>query len=118
MKKLEQARFIIGLLVSVFLLAGCLTSASKLKDLRLGMTKDEVKKVMGGEPEAVKGTVKNQFGQIIEVWMYWCDQGDAPDAAFWVYFCDDRLAEWGPAPSDWTKERERLGTTKYEMPTR
>ena|ERR1051326_7341194 len=114
MKTLRRVGTIVVAIACVIVIAGCLTSASRLRDLHLGMTKEEVKTAMKAPPDAVKGVVQNKFGQTIEVWMYWCDQGDAPDAGFWVYFCDGKLVEWGPQPVDWAKERDRLYEKKFE----
>jgi hypothetical protein len=85
---------------------GCLTSAKRLTSLKLDMPKSEVRQVMG-EPTSARGSMRNKFGQVIEIWEYVLDRGGQPDATYWLYFYDDKLVQWGEA-GDWRKEADRI----------
>ena len=97
----------ISLVCSVLLiLSGCMTSASKLTQIHLGLTKAEVKATLG-QPTAARGSIRNKFNQTIEVWEYIMDRGGGPDGIYWLYFHDDKLIQWGEA-GDWKKEADRI----------
>lgn len=96
-------------LCSLTVLVGCLTSARNLTRLRLDMPKSEVHSVLG-EPTAARGSIRNKFGQVVEVWEYILDRGGAPDGTYWLYFHDDKLIQWGEA-GDWKREADRI----YEL---
>ena len=122
------------LLVLVLLLSGCATihSTKKLRRASLGMSKEEIVKVIG-EPTVVRGAIINKFNQTVEVWEYKMDKGKTAgeigvQAAFaivsfgllspalfvpgeiqhyWLYFYDNKLVQWGQA-GDWGKEADRI----------
>ena len=50
---------------------GCATTTSSkhLRKISLGMTKDEVIKVLG-EPAVSRGAIRNKYNQVVEVWEY------------------------------------------------
>jgi hypothetical protein len=104
------------LLISLLILAGCLTSSRKLLNLKLDMTKAEVQQAMRsivsptGKPSAARGSMRNKFGQVIEVWEYVLDRGGKSDTAYWLYFYDGRLVQWGEA-GDWSREADKI----YEL---
>lgn len=101
------------------------------------MSKDHVIKKLG-EPRVARGSVRNQHGQIIEVWEYRlvlpsqdsagevigksaltlftlgmaAGEFAAPQKDYWLYFLDDKLAQWGEA-GDWQVERERLYRVEF-----
>lgn len=85
---------------------GCLTSSKTLSNLQLDMSKAQVRATMGA-PTSARGSIRNKFGQTIEVWEYVLDRGFAPDATYWLYFADDKLVQWGEA-GDWKKEADRI----------
>jgi len=72
-----------------------------------------------GEPDAARGSIRNKYGQVIEVWEYEKQKRDtrrgniytglAP-TMYWLYFYDGRLVQWGEA-GDWKAEADRI----YEM---
>jgi outer membrane protein assembly factor BamE (lipoprotein component of BamABCDE complex) len=97
--------------VLAIVLAGCLTSASKLTQIHLGMTKAEVRTTLG-QPTAARGSVQNKFDQTIEVWEYIMDRGFAADGVYWLYFHDDKLVQWGAA-GDWRKEADRIYEIRF-----
>ncbi len=111
MKTLRLFPFALALFFCCFVTVGCLTSAKKLTALQLEMTKAEVKQALG-DPVAARGSIRNKFGQVIEVWEYVLDRGGQPDATYWLYFCDGKLAQWGEA-GDWRKEADRIYEVRF-----
>jgi hypothetical protein len=119
-----------------FVLTGCNSTppapSSNLRQVDIGMSEATVLAVMG-EPRSVRGSIRNKFDQIIEVWEYQLalpiedssaeiagksaatvlslGMGAATFApeerTYWLYFSDGVLARWGEA-GDWEKEPERI----------
>ena len=113
---------------------GCATTTSSkhLRKISLGMTKDEVIKVLG-EPAVSRGAIKNKYNQVVEVWEYTLALPSHDSAGqiigksvltfitlgmgaatfrgernnYWLYFLDNKLVQWGEA-GDWSKEPERI----------
>lgn len=128
----------------VLILAGCVTTSTKvLRKISLGMSKDEVVATIG-EPRVVRGSIKNKFSQVVEVWEYELSKrkagafwGDSvatvctfgiwgPVAAqnsenaivnYWLYFYDGKLAQWGQA-GDWRKEADRIYEVNFDTSTK
>jgi len=124
----------------VTVVSGCMTTSTrKLREISLGMTKDEVVKRLG-EPTAVRGAIRNMHDQNIEVWEYRLSKSQAgkfwgglsasiltfgvytPAAYqdsqsditnFWLYFYDDKLVQWGQA-GDWKKEADRIYEINFD----
>jgi hypothetical protein len=109
--------FAIWFLCLIFAIS-CATPRSSLKQVSLGMTKEEVIKSIG-EPEVRRGAITNKFGQVIEVWEYrilakgklldimaW----DADD--YWFYFVEGKLIQWGKA-GDWRREADRIYEIRF-----
>jgi hypothetical protein len=95
-------------------LTGCLTSAKRLTRVHLDMTKDQVTAVLG-QPTAARASIRNKYGQVIEVWEYLLDRGLAPDGTYWLYFYDDKLVQWGEA-GDWQREADRIYSLRFGQP--
>lgn len=104
---------IIGLLVQ-----GCATTTKVLSRISLDMTKSEVVQKIG-EPTSVRGSIKNKYDQIIEVWEYRLYQ--YPGAIegltpfynlYWLYFVNDKLVQWGKA-GDWRKEADKINEIRF-----
>lgn len=121
--------------LSLALLGGCfstLPKSSQLRQISLDMSKDEVVTALG-EPRVVRGSIRNKFNQIVEVWEYTLTL-PAKDSAgqivgktvttvitlgmgadrfrpetknYWLYFVENKLSQWGEA-GDWGKEPERI----------
>lgn len=118
--------------VPLLMVSGCVTSSKKLIEIRLGMTKGEIREVLG-EPTVARGAIQNKFGQIIEVWQYRLalPSSDTPGQVigksmltlltfgigaatfrgemrdYWLYFLRDELVQWGEA-GDWSREPDRI----------
>ena len=97
----------------------CAPSRSTLKQISLGITKEEVIKVMG-DPSAVRVSIINKFGQAVEILEYRVlKKGKALDIArwdtspYWFYIVDRKLVRWGNPPRDWRNEAERVYETKF-----
>ena len=124
-------RIFLSIVVS-FILSGCVTSSSHLKEISLGMSKQEVTSVLG-DPAVARGAVRNKYGQVVEVWEYTLalPSKDSPGEIagktvmtvfslgifagefkgerknYWLYFVNNELVQWGEA-GDWKKEPERI----------
>ncbi|MQY78046.1 MAG: hypothetical protein GH151_02455 [Bacteroidetes bacterium] len=111
---------IIGLLVQ-----GCITTTKVLSRISLDMTKSEVFQKIG-EPNSVRGSVKNKHGVVIEVWEYrLCSHATLgpryPSGVhaihyhydlYWLYFADNKLVRWGKA-GDWRKAADKINEIRF-----
>lgn len=115
-------------------LVGCASvqHTKKLRQISLGMSKDEVMEELG-EPSVVRGAITNKFNQTVEVWEYRMDKGKTGKRVgaevtatlvtfgilapvlfssgeiqdYWLYFYDNKLVQWGQA-GDWKAEADRI----------
>lgn len=94
----------------LLLLCGCATTRSStiLIKLNLGMSKQEVIKTIG-EPDVARGSIRNKYDQLIEVWQYSLlePKYNYLTTDFWLYFYDNRLVQWGQA-GDWGREADKI----------
>jgi len=81
-----------GLLAA--LLMGC---AAQLQNLRIGMTKEQVRRAVG-EPKNVIESSKIGEDKIGEVWEYSAGRGGKK---FWVYIIDGRVEKWHMGGETW-----------------
>jgi hypothetical protein len=122
-------------LLLVMLVTGCasnLKPSSHLRQVSLGMSKEEVVSVLG-EPMVARGAIRNKYNQVVEVWEYTLALPSKDSAGqiagktaltiftlgmgaaafraekkdYWLYFLDDKLVQWGEA-GDWKKEPQRI----------
>ena len=110
---------ILAACIFIWLMTGCATGLSthELIRIRLDMTKDQVISAIG-EPSAARGSIRNKYGQVIELWEYQLRKPENEGNMYtynwkypyWLYFYDGRLVQWGAA-GDWQKEADRI----YEM---
>lgn len=126
-------KIVLGVCMISFLLTSCSRYAkeSDLDCIKIGMKKE---KVMDGITQrgVMRGSLYNKYGDVIEVREYQisknkdasfyvpiaiatlCTFGIAaplffielPPDTYWMYFCNDKLIQWGKA-GDW-KEAERI----------
>ncbi len=81
--------------------ASCLPTTQKLSYLQLDMTKSETTDAIG-PPVSVRGSIKNKYNQIVDVWEYELyKKGRRRD--YWLFFVGDRLVQWGEA-GDWNNK--------------
>ncbi len=119
-------------LISASLLSSCANSiaSSKLMTVSIDMDKQQVLGKLGN-PAVLRGSIKNKYNQVIEVWEYQIDKGKSGEQVrrewtatlltvglcapillsegtvetYWLYFCDGKLVKWGQA-SDWKREAD------------
>jgi hypothetical protein len=102
------------ILILIFLiLAGCAPRATILSRISLDLTKAEVIQKLG-EPQSVRGALKNENGQVLEVWEYRLHryagaiEGLSPYYdLYWLYFINDKLVRWGKA-GDWEQFDKKI----------
>ena len=93
-------RAIMCLLVLLALVsAGCSTPARRMRNMRLGMTPDEVRKKVG-DPYTVRAAKSREDGTKMLVWEYIARFALYPKD-YWVYFENDRVVQWGE-PGDFS----------------
>jgi len=126
-----------SILVSLVLLTGCTPQAKCLQSISLGMQKKEIVKKIGN-PRVTRGSIRNQYDQVIDVWEYRLalpsdDSAgevigktattimtlgagailfDEPQKDYWLYFLDDELVQWGEA-GDWQVERQNIYNIRF-----
>lgn len=94
-----------------FLLTSCTRYASEedFDFIKIGMKKEDVLQEMSS-PGVMRGSIINKFGQVIDVREYEVSVfrpfiGTQIDF-YWLYFCNDKLVQWGKA-GDWA-EAQRI----------
>ncbi|HLA27594.1 MAG TPA: hypothetical protein VJZ49_06840 [Syntrophales bacterium] len=131
---MNKLYFLLSLLLIIVVssCASTLPKSSQLRQVTLGMTKDEIIGALG-EPAVARGSIRNKFNQVIEVWEYTLALPSTDSAGqvvgksvltfitlgmgaatfrpekknYWLYLLDNKLAQWGEA-GDWRKEPERI----------
>jgi len=92
-----------------FIITGCSTPDRYVSDLRLGMTYDEVKEVMG-RPFAVRAAKMFEGEEWTDVWEYkppifsLAAVTEKYDREYWITFENGRVVQWGE-PGDFTYEQ-------------
>ena len=80
------------------------------------MTKEEVLKTVG-DPELARGSIRNKYDQVIEVWEYYrlpdIWSSNTSKKTLWVYFCDGHLSQWGEA-GDWKAEADKIYEIRFK----
>lgn len=121
------------------ILCGCVKNinSSKLESISVDMDKAQIVNKIGN-PSVVRGSIKNNYGQIIEVWEYRVNKGKSGEQlglelavtavtfgicapillsegevdAYWLYFCDGNLVKWGQA-GDWSREADVIQEIRF-----
>jgi hypothetical protein len=101
--------------VCVLGLAACATPAKKIKNLRLGMTPDEVRKQMG-DPFTVRAAKVFADGQTTEVWEYLSGITLTPKD-YWVIYENGKVVQWGE-PGDFMGKVPMQASVEPYKPTR
>jgi hypothetical protein len=95
--KLEKVVKILNhvfIVVAVVGLVGCSTPAKKVKGLQLGMTPDEVQD-SAGTPTTIRAAKIFDDGKATAVWEYQPSFLQLNPQAYWVYFENDKVVQWG-----------------------
>ena len=124
----------------LFVLSGCQKriQPSHLSSIRIGMSKNEVIRHLG-EPEVQRGSMMNNFNQVIDVYEYLVNRGPTdqqivactflvicsfgllfplyfltPTLAdpYWMFFCNDRLEKWCKA-GDWETTQHNIQEIRF-----
>ena len=73
-------------------LVGCAT-AKQFSKAFVGMSKEEARKTIGS-PDALKGSIINKYGQLVEVWEYSRYKGGGTifhtPTKYWFYFVNHK----------------------------
>jgi outer membrane protein assembly factor BamE (lipoprotein component of BamABCDE complex) len=83
----------------MFVVIGCGTPSEKIKQLRLGMTPEEVIDKLG-KPSTIRAAKVYEDGQTQMVWEYLSGIAIRPKD-YWVFFENDRVVQWGE-PGDFS----------------
>ena len=103
------------IVLGVVIVAACSTPVSKVKNLRLGMAPDDVKKAMG-EPFSLRASKVFADGQTTEIWEYISGMSLNPKD-FWVFFENGKVVQWGE-PGDFTGKPAGRASVEPYKPTR
>jgi hypothetical protein len=104
--------------IALAALAACAKNTGALATLSLDQTREDVLERLG-RPDAVRGAIRNKYGQAVEVWQYELSsysgsiKGLSPyTQQYWLYFVDGVLAQWGQA-GDWEAEADRIYEVRF-----
>lgn len=112
MKLASKWAFSLLMVAVVGVLAGCAHPYRDTPDLRLGMTNDEVRDVMG-DPTAIRASKVYEDGQTTEVWEYLSGIALNPKN-YWVHFENGKVVQWGE-PGDFAgKAGDRVPVEEYK----
>lgn len=116
---MKNIKLSIIMLIIVFTFISCATTSKVLYRLSNGDSKSSVVSSIG-EPNAVRGSIKNMYGQIIDVWEYrlymyeGAIEGFSPYYnLYWLYFVDGKLYQWGQA-GDWEREADIIYEFRFK----
>jgi hypothetical protein len=82
------------------LVAGCATPRFPMDKLKLGMTPDEVVQQVG-KPYTIRAAKVYEDKRTVEVWEYLPRFFTLYPKAYWVYFEDGQVVQWGE-PGDFS----------------
>ncbi len=137
--------FLFAITIPLLFTSGCVprrTQRKSLINLKLGTTKEQVIKTLGFYPDVHRGSMKNKYGQIIDVWEYSVGQESiavesVPEALiaaflivgtlgillpvyleegrveyYWLYFHNNILVQWGKA-GDWQEANKMIHEIRF-----
>lgn len=112
------------LLVTLPLIAGCVhkmrtwdgyLKSQALMQVAVGMTKEQVIMQLGA-PDIVRGSMKNDQGQVVEVWEYMVIRREISplpySEVYWLSFHDNQLAQWCKA-GDWQTAHHEMKEIRF-----
>lgn len=92
--------------------AGCSSPAKKIKDVRLGMTPEEVLDVMD-KPTTIRAAKVYEDGQTQQIWEYRQTFALEP-RDFWIFLENDKVVQWG-FPGDFAgKSGQKVPVDEYK----
>ena len=137
---LFKKTMMVASIACLFVLSGCQKriKPSQLSGLRIGMSKNEVINQLG-EPDVQRGSMKNNFNQVIDLYEYLVDHGVPAEEyvacsvlciftlglalpvffflpsqtdPYWMFFCNDRLEKWCKA-GDWETTQHSIQEIRF-----
>jgi len=108
-----KSRFVIPVVILLlvgFLSGGCASTSSKMLNLKLGMTPEEVLNTVG-EPFTVRAAKQYEEGTT-EVWEYLPRAFTVNPRSYWVYFEKGKVVQWGE-PGDFAPMATPGSVTEY-----
>ncbi len=91
---------------------GCSTPSTKVKQLNLGMTPQDVIDEIG-EPYTIRAAKVYEDGQSMQVWEYRSSVSINPKT-YWVFFENEKLVQWGQ-PGDFAGQSgESVPVAEYK----
>ena len=108
-----KSRFIVPVLVLLlggFLSGGCASTSTKMLDLKLGMTPEEVLNTVG-KPFTVRAAKQYEESNT-EVWEYLPRPFTLYPRGYWVYFEKGKVVQWGE-PGDFAPMATPGTVTEY-----
>ena len=103
---------LLAVAVLVLAVAGCASPGKKVKDVRLGMTPDEVLDAMD-EPTTIRAAKVYEDGQTQQMWEYVHRWAINPRDV-WIFFENDKVVQWG-APGDFAgKAGQNVPVDEYK----
>lgn len=139
MKIFKGSVFLSLAIVLILGLSACAHTIKRksLMSVSIGMSKEQIINKLG-EPTIFRGSMINKYGQVVEVFEYEVDTGKdsrqvvsevlftfstlgfgAPIlaskgrvVAFWFYFHDDKLVQWGRA-GDWQRAADAIHEIRF-----
>lgn len=99
-------------IVLLFAMVGCAHPYRKTPKLRLGMTSDEIRDVMG-KPTTIRASKVYEDGQTTEVWEYLSGISLNPKN-YWIHFENGKVVQWGE-PGDFAgKSGQAVPVEEYK----
>lgn len=102
---------LVMIVLTAVMVAGCKLPARHVKDLRLGMTPDEVLDVMG-KPYTIRAAKVFEDGQTQECWEYLSRLALVPKD-YWIYFENGKMVQWGE-PGDFAGRTGVVPVEEYK----
>lgn len=97
--------------VMAAVLVGCASPAKKIKDVRLGMTPDEIMDAMG-KPTTIRAAKVYEDGQTQQIWEY-AEHFALEPRDFWIFFENEKVVQWGQ-PGDFAgKTGQKVPVDEY-----
>ena len=104
--------FAVVLMAVAAAVAGCASPYRKTPDLRLGMTSDDVRDVMG-KPTTIRASKVYEDGQTTEVWEYLSGISFNPKN-YWIHLENGKVVQWGE-PGDFAgKSGQNVPVEEYK----
>lgn len=97
--------------IGLLSILGCYPSVTRLHEISVGMSKQQVVDTLDGIPPVIKATLRTENGATVDVWKYRLRV--RTNEKYWFFFVDGTLARMVEIDDDhddenWMREYERL----------